>query len=110
QQPSELALILRNASAFDCLRVAIACLSTWRSGKVCRFVDADGLTSYGSSITEAHRQLLSTQDEYARAKSRPISRSCSRTFFDPVIISRPREALGPTVPQSILARADDVIQ
>jgi putative ABC transport system substrate-binding protein len=74
------------------------------------FVGDGGLVSYGYDGREANRLFVETIDKIlpgAKASETPIKQV---TTFQLVINPMTAKALGPTIPQSLLSRADEVIQ
>ena len=74
------------------------------------FVTAGGLMSYGTMQTDLYRRAAAHVDKVLRGKNPADLPVEQATLFELVINLKTAKALGLTIPQSILQRADQVIQ
>ena len=73
-------------------------------------VEAGGLMAYGSSFVDAHRRAAAAVDKIlkgARPAELPVEQP---TLFDFVINLKTAQALGLTIPESVLQQATEVLQ
>ena len=91
--------------AAGAMKVRVPAIGTWRS-----FAKSGGLLSYGPDPTQHWRRLAAQVDKILRGAAPGDLPVEQPTKFELVVNLRTAKALGLTIPQSLLLRADEVIE
>jgi putative ABC transport system substrate-binding protein len=74
------------------------------------FVSGGGLMSYGADTIYVYRQAAHYVDRILKGENQPTFRCRCRPSYELAINLKTAKALGLTVPPTLLARADEVIE
>jgi putative tryptophan/tyrosine transport system substrate-binding protein len=103
--PSAMLFVERRRLVDLAAKSRLPAVYTWRE-----FVDAGGLMSYGPNLADLFRRAATYVDKILKGRKPGVLPVEQSTKFELVINLKAAKALGLTIPQSVLARADEIVE